>query len=33
MISMSDAAQTRSAVLEELILKAPGRFRVLTGDR
>ncbi|MEU1734825.1 tryptophan--tRNA ligase [Streptosporangium sp. NPDC020145] len=27
------AAQARSAVLEELILKDPGRFRVLTGDR
>lgn len=26
-------AQARSAVLEELILKEPGRFRVLTGDR
>ncbi|MFF5638215.1 tryptophan--tRNA ligase [Streptomyces sp. NPDC012825] len=27
------AAQDRSAVLEELILKNPGHFRVLTGDR
>ncbi len=27
------AAQARSAELEELILKDPGRFRVLTGDR
>lgn len=27
------AAQDRSAVLEELILKDPGQFRVLTGDR
>lgn len=27
------AAQARSAVLEELILKDPGRFRILTGDR
>ncbi|MBX9396165.1 tryptophan--tRNA ligase [Streptomyces sp. TRM72054] len=27
------AAQDRSAVLEELILKDPGNFRVLTGDR
>jgi tryptophanyl-tRNA synthetase len=26
-------AQTRSTVLEELILKDPGQFRVLTGDR
>ncbi|WP_233273535.1 tryptophan--tRNA ligase [Streptomyces broussonetiae] len=29
----TSAAQDRSAVLEELILKDPGRFRVLTGDR
>lgn len=27
------AAQARNAVLEELILKDPGQFRVLTGDR
>lgn len=27
------AAHARSAVLEDLILKDPGRFRVLTGDR
>jgi tryptophanyl-tRNA synthetase len=27
------AVQARSAVLEELILKDPGQFRVLTGDR
>ncbi|MGW8763419.1 tryptophan--tRNA ligase [Streptomyces sp. NPDC055815] len=27
------AARTRSAVLEQQILEAPGRFRVLTGDR
>ncbi|MFJ6686882.1 tryptophan--tRNA ligase [Streptomyces werraensis] len=27
------AAQARSTVLEELILKNPGQFRVLTGDR
>ncbi|WP_374936751.1 tryptophan--tRNA ligase [Streptomyces sp. Ru71] len=27
------AARARSAVLEELILQDPGRFRVLTGDR
>jgi tryptophanyl-tRNA synthetase len=27
------AAQDRSAVLEELVLKDPGQFRVLTGDR
>ncbi|MER7110868.1 tryptophan--tRNA ligase [Streptomyces sp. NPDC000229] len=29
----TSAAQTRSAALEEQILKDPGRFRVLTGDR
>ncbi|MEV3992527.1 tryptophan--tRNA ligase [Streptomyces sp. NPDC049837] len=29
----TSAAQARSAVLEELILKDPGQFRVLTGDR
>ncbi|MFF4989414.1 tryptophan--tRNA ligase [Streptosporangium saharense] len=29
----TSAAQARSAVLEELILKDPGRFRILTGDR
>ncbi|WP_425849166.1 tryptophan--tRNA ligase [Micromonospora sp. WMMD723] len=29
----TSAAQARSAVLEELIRKDPGRFRVLTGDR
>lgn len=29
----TSAARARSAVLEELILKDPGRFRVLTGDR
>lgn len=29
----TSAAQRRSAVLEELILKDPGQFRVLTGDR
>ncbi|OIJ96245.1 tryptophan--tRNA ligase [Streptomyces monashensis] len=29
----TSAAQARSAVLEELIRKDPGRFRMLTGDR
>ncbi|QHC22974.1 tryptophan--tRNA ligase [Streptomyces sp. GS7] len=29
----TSAAQARNAVLEELILKDPGQFRVLTGDR
>ncbi|WP_374103665.1 tryptophan--tRNA ligase [Streptomyces sp. ISL-86] len=29
----TSAAQARSAALEELILKDPGQFRVLTGDR
>jgi tryptophanyl-tRNA synthetase len=29
----TSAAQARSAVLEELVLKSPGQFRVLTGDR
>jgi tryptophanyl-tRNA synthetase len=29
----TSSAQARSAVLEELILKDPARFRVLTGDR
>ena len=29
----TSAAQARSAVLEELILKNPGEYRVLTGDR
>ncbi len=29
----TSAAQARSALLEEQILKDPGRFRVLTGDR
>lgn len=29
----TSAAQARSAVLEELILKDPGQFRMLTGDR
>ncbi|MFJ8825046.1 tryptophan--tRNA ligase [Streptomyces sp. NPDC102467] len=29
----TSAARTRSAELEKLILKEPGRFRVLTGDR
>ncbi|MFF5403333.1 tryptophan--tRNA ligase [Streptomyces misionensis] len=29
----TSAAQTRSAELEKLIAEAPGRFRVLTGDR
>ena len=29
----TSAAQARSAVLEKLILKDPGQFRVLTGDR